>query len=112
MLLKHWRNVVDFEGLKELSADLVSIDVEDTFVSNNSELNEAFLLPTSNIGVDLKGVDRIGTFDEAASDNKATLKVPDRQIIFTMHAERDQVLPIIREGQGLDSSLMEGVPVQ
>lgn len=86
LLLEGGWDVVNLEGLKELGAHLVAVDVEDAFVSHDGELKEAIVLPVADIGVNLKGVDRIGTLDEAAADNKAALEVPNRQVILSMNA--------------------------
>ena len=106
--LELWGHVVNLESLKLRGGHLELVDVEETLIAYYSELNE---LPCVHIGVNSDGIDSRSVLYEAAADYETRLEVPDRQVVLSLHTQGDQMLTIIGECQGLDTTLVEGVPL-
>ena len=99
-------DILNFIALKHLVGNLKTVNVEKSLISHNSELN---VLSSIHIRINRNSVNSSCIANQAASYNQATLQVPDRKIVFSLHTHWDKVLCIVREGKCLHSSLMEGI---
>ena len=102
-------NILNFITLEHLISNLESVYIEQSLVSHDRELN---MFARVDIRVDSDGIDGSSVSYQAAPYDQSTLQVPNGQIVFTLDSHRNKVLGIVREGKGLDATLVERVLLQ